>query len=592
MFQRKKRTDQPHSTIKKTLILFMVILIASINLVVGVSNYWNMKDFIDDYVNVYTSQIVISASDQFDSIMKETYNFIIRVANSSRISQFIQDHTTELENMTDQEKFTERAQLETYIQELYPNWEYIQFLGLYYGDKNYYYGTVASPEIYGDIRQKIEPKLDELDHTDNKEVVTVQILNRDLVAIIQPIFDFNSGKQLCQLVVALNIRNFRLSIIDDKLAQNGRIQIVDAYGSSIYPSQIDEPEDWHQVKGMLLDQSKSDRLPSNSVALYTDTMYVKAVKSSYFDWYIVGYVPLDDMMKSLNMRLIFTVVLTAVGIALAVSFCIILGRKITTPFDRIIKGMAEIEKENYSVQINDSSFYETQYICTQFNHMSSHLNQLIHDVYISHLHEKEAQFAALQAQINPHFLYNALDNMNMMLIVRGQEDISDFVMQLSDLMRYNIDASRNRVTLWEDLEQVRKYLFIQKIRFGDRLSYQIECEEEIKNLQIVKLLIQPLVENAIIHGIEPLTQGGEIRIRAWKESEKVIVEISDNGVGIQENDLPRIFGQESWPSQGHIGIKNVHSRIRHYYGDEYGLRIVLQEHGTCIRVELPYDTKR
>ena len=148
-------------------------------------------------------------------------------------------------------------------------------------------------------------------------------------------------------------------------------------------------------------------------------MYVKTVKSNYFDWYIVGYVPMSDMMQGLNMRLIFT----------RADYCghrpggLILrsiGPKITNPFERIIKGMAEIEKENYTVQINDSSFYETQYICTQFNHMSSHLHQLIHDVYLSQLREKEAQFVALQAQINPHFLYNALDNMNMMLIVRGQ----------------------------------------------------------------------------------------------------------------------------------------------------------------------------
>ena len=151
--------------------------------------------------------------------------------------------------------------------------------------------------------------------------------------------------------------------------------------------------------------------------------------------------------------------------------------------------MKEIENENYSIQISDSSFYETSYICKQFNHMSSHLNELIHDVYISQLNEKEAQFAALQAQINPHFLYNALDNMNMMLIVRGQEDISNFVMQLSQLMRYNIDTTRKYVTLMEDLEQVEKYLFIQKIRFGERLSYTVTCDETIKQVKIIKICL-------------------------------------------------------------------------------------------------------
>lgn len=587
---KHRNTDRPRSTIKRTLMLFMIILIALINLVVGISNYWNMKDFIDDYMNVYASQIITGSSDQFDSIIKETYNFIIRVANSSQISSFIQTHTTDVGIMTEQEKFIEREQLEKHIQELYPNWEYIQFLGLYYDDKNYYYGSIATPEIYEDIIEKIEPRIAELER-DNKEIVAVQILNKDLIAIIQPIFDFDSGKQLCKLVIALNIRNFRLSIIDDKLAQNGRIQIVDSYGRSIYPTQIDEPEDWQEVKKLLLDQSSSDRLPSNSVVLHTDTMYVKTIKSSYFDWYIVGYVPLNDMMQDLNLRLVFTILLTAVGILLAVIFCVILGQKITTPFDRIIKGMKEIENENYSIQINDSSFYETQYICKQFNHMSRHLNELIHDVYISQLNEKEAQFAALQAQINPHFLYNALDNMNMMLIVRGQEDISNFVMQLSQLMRYNIDTTRKHVTLWEDLEQVEKYLFIQKIRFGERLSYTVTCDEAIKQVKIIKLLIQPLVENAIIHGIEPLTRGGMINIRAWVREKKVVVEIYDNGAGIRERDLPRIFDPENESSQGHIGIKNVHMRIRHFYGEEYGLNIILQDQGTCIQIELPYEPK-
>ena len=588
---KHRDTDRPCSTIKKTLMLFMIILIALINLVVGTFNYWNMKDFIDDYMNVYVSQIISGSSDQFDSIMKETYNFIIRVANSSQLSSFIQTHTTDEGMTTEQEKFIERKQLEKHIQELYPNWEYIQFIGLYYGDKNYYYGSIATPEIYEDIIEKVEPRIAEIER-DNKEVVAVHVLNKDLIVIIQPVFDFDSGKQLCKLVIALNIRNFRLSIIDDKLARNGQIQIVDSYGHSIYPTQNREPEDWQKVKNLLLDRSSSDRILSDSIVLYTDTMYVKTIKSSYFDWYIVGYVPLNDMMQDLNLRLVFTILLTVAGIILAVIFCVILSQKITTPFDRIIKGMKEIENENYSIQISDSSFYETSYICKQFNHMSSHLNELIHDVYISQLNEKEAQFAALQAQINPHFLYNALDNMNMMLIVRGQEDISNFVMQLSQLMRYNIDTTRKYVTLMEDLEQVEKYLFIQKIRFGERLSYTVTCDETIKQVKIIKMLIQPLVENAIIHGIEPLTQGGMISIRAWIRENKVVVEIYDNGVGIHKRDLSRIFDTEKKTSQGHIGIKNVHMRIRHFYGKEYGLNIILQKRGTCIQIDLPYELKK
>ena len=505
-----------------------------------------MEDFIDDYVDVYASQIITSSSDQFDSIMKETFNFVIRMANSTQLSQFVTTHTASPEELTEKEKFTERSQLETYIQELYPNWEYIQFLGVYYRDKNYYYGTLSSPGIYDDIREKIEPRIDELnqdDIQDSRDVVKIQILNDDLVAVIQPIIDFNSGNQLYTLVMALNIGNFRLSIVDDHLAQAGRIQIVDSHGRSIYPSVLDEPEDWQEVKGMLLERSRSNLLPTASVVLQTDAMYVKTMKSDYLDWYVVGYVPLEDMMRDLNMRLVLTVMLTVAGILLAVVFCTVFGRKITLPFDHMISGMKEIEHENYDIQINDNSFYETQYICAQFNHMSRHLNKLIHDVYISQLNEKEAQFAALQAQINPHFLYNVLDNMNMMLLVRGQDDISNFVMQLSELMRYNIDTTKKQVSLWEDLEQVKKYLFIQKIRFGDRLSYSVECEEEIKNHQMIKLLIQPLVENAIIHGIEPLAEGGSIQVRAFLQKDIILVDICDDGVGIRQEDIPKIYEQ-------------------------------------------------
>ncbi len=206
---------------------------------------------------------------------------------------------------------------------------------------------------------------------------------------------------------------------------------------------------------------------------------------------------------------------------------------------------------------------------------------------------KEAELKALQAQINPHFLYNTLDSIQWLAVLRGAEDIQKTIQCLGQLLRHSLDRRSVIVNVAKELEQIRSYLFIQKMRYGDKLSYRINLEPEVLDFELPKLVLQPIVENAILHGVEPKAGGGSVSIEGWLAgAEQAVIDVTDNGVGMGEGVLSGLkatlgSGAEGGAAQ-HLGLANVHGRLQHFFGDEFGLEVSSRPGaGSTVRIRLP-----
>lgn len=291
---------------------------------------------------------------------------------------------------------------------------------------------------------------------------------------------------------------------------------------------------------------------------------------------------------------------------LAFLFCLILmllvlvvvnrnSKKVVIPIELLIAGMKETGKGNFKQIETSSNIYEIHMIIEKYNQMIEQLEKAVKDNYISQINQKNIELKMLQSQINPHFIYNTLNLISSMAILNGVEDISYISDKLSSLLRYNI-KERDIVFLYEELQQVENYLYIQSVRFSNKIQIAIEVDEDLKECQILKFLIQPLVENCIFHGLELQCTQGKIEIVIQRFERDMLIRVEDNGVGISKDkllELQNIIKEKpsfgiSMKKEISIGIKNVASRIKTFYGEKYGLTIESREgEGTAFSMRLP-----
>ncbi|MNP07223.1 Sensor histidine kinase YpdA [compost metagenome] len=235
---------------------------------------------------------------------------------------------------------------------------------------------------------------------------------------------------------------------------------------------------------------------------------------------------------------------------------------------------------------------ETDLLIDGFNRMSMQINELLLQVEVEQGRKKEAELQALVSQINPHFIYNSLESINSMAVLQGNKDISKMVISLGKLLRISINENHELIPIHMEFEHVRHYLNIQKFRFEDQFDYTIEYPESMKYVMTQKLIVQPIVENALYHAIEPMESKGYITIQAHEAGDDVLIDVIDNGPGFDEATLMNLWntditGQKKYHNNG-VGLKNVHERLVIRFGSPYGILICSSPgYGSTIRIRIP-----
>ncbi|RIX59720.1 sensor histidine kinase [Paenibacillus nanensis] len=338
--------------------------------------------------------------------------------------------------------------------------------------------------------------------------------------------------------------------------------------------------------------SSHERITVPGAAKLENGAYVTSLRTSKSDLIVIGLIPsaeLENRYASFRRNVILS---TAAGIAVTILFSYFTVYRYARRTRTIVKAMKQAQQGNLSVRVPTGRNDELDEIADRFNRMCEELLRYINQVYVSEIKQKHAELVAFQAQINPHFLYNTLEAIRMRALTQGAADVGEMAYVLGSLFRYAV-KSETLVTIEDEAEYSKQFLELYRIRYRDKLSYSIEIDNDVKHYRIFKLSLQPLIENAVVHGIRPSKPGNKISIKARREEDAILLELADNGRGMNEEKLTRVRlaleGHEGPGGSASLGLRSVHERIRLTYGERYGLRLASEpDGGTVVRLYLPY----
>jgi two-component system sensor histidine kinase YesM len=314
-------------------------------------------------------------------------------------------------------------------------------------------------------------------------------------------------------------------------------------------------------------------------------------------WQVVLIQPRMSLLREINNIGILTFTVMAICFIMSILFSWKVSSIIFNPIKALLNSMKRFQMGDFDQYVTIQNKDEIGTLGLGYNKMVIQIKKLINDVYVSSLKTREAEIRTLQAQINPHFLYNTLNTISWSARQRGENEIADMIYSLSQLFRISLNEGRDWIAIEQELELVDNYLRLQQMRFDNRLTYEINVADKAKLILIPKLLIQPFVENAIIHGIEPLTDRGCVNIEIFIE-DKLNIVITDNGQGMSEQQLKDLisqhfsFSSKSQPSDKHVGyaIQNCVERLKLHYDSEANIDIrSLTNLGTTVIIQIPVN---
>lgn len=316
---------------------------------------------------------------------------------------------------------------------------------------------------------------------------------------------------------------------------------------------------------------------------------VKSV--GYTGWKLLSVTPEKGLsLNNLKMQLFLVFVLAAFLLVLILINTSISSR-ITIPIQKLEKSVNAIEAGELDTEVYTGGSYEIRHLGRSIGDMAKRIKALMEDIVAEHESKRRNEFDILQSQINPHFLYNTLDIIVWMIENEQKQEAVKVVTALARFFRISLSKGKSIITVKDELEHVRSYLMIQQMRFKNKFVYKIDAKEDVMNLVSLKLMLQPLVENAIYHGMEFMDGDGEICVEVYREAQELRFLVRDNGLGMTEKQVAELLGEENHVSSKRgsgIGVKNVMERIRLYFGDDYGLSIWSEpDEGTTIMIRLP-----
>lgn len=311
------------------------------------------------------------------------------------------------------------------------------------------------------------------------------------------------------------------------------------------------------------------------------------------DWYLAAITPMNLISsESISIRNI-AIILSTVSLLSAILFDRYFVRRLVYSINSAVNGMKRVKQGIFTpITTRYRADDESDLLIDGFNRMSTQINELIVQVQTEQGRKKEAEMQALMAQINPHFIYNSLESINSMAVLQGNKDISKMVISLGKLLRISISQNQELIPLQMEFEHVRHYLDIQKFRFEDKFSYIINLPEGLRTFMTQKLIVQPIVENALYHAIEPMEDPGIIEITAYEMGTDMIIIVKDNGPGFDLAKMMNLWdnegsGQKKYSDSG-VGLKNVHERLNIRFGSPYGLLVCSSPgFGSTIRIRIP-----
>ena len=410
----------------------------------------------------------------------------------------------------------------------------------------------------------------------------------DVFSLAKAVQDPETGEVLG--VILLDIRHdiIQSSINGVTIGEKGFVFVMDQEDNIVYTP----------VNGIVyrVNPKWVKAMEPMSVQIQGGSYQIRSELSPYTGWRTVGVFSMDEVMSSVNtiVYILFTCVIISLVLVVIVSFKF--SRTLTNPIFKLKRLMKQAESGDLTVRFNFQHNDEIGELGQSFNHMIARIDQLIQMVYVEQENKRTAEMKSLQEQIKPHFLYNTLDTISWMARDYDAEDIVRLVDALTNMFRIGLSHGKDIITVKEEITHVSNYLYIQKIRYKDKLNYVIHVDESLYAIEVPKLILQPLVENAIYHGVKAKRGGGTITITGVPEGENLVFTAQDDGAGMLQEKVEELNRRMSERSvldeQKSFGLFYIRERIQLCYGTGYGVHVesALGE-GTRVTITLPLYQK-
>lgn len=566
-------------SIKTKLVLFFLLIVIIPIIIMAINSYYSSQKLI---LKKYTD-FLLEISKQSNVRIEEFFTDIEKLSliSSYGLNSYItaQDNAPIQNFLIDSSDFNEKQAYQALLNAIMiKDRVYSIYVYNLKGGENLY--VSSNKPINYNYSPINEPWFKEIIDSDEKVTILdthkdYQIRGEDNWAIssARKIYDIEDGSLLGLIVFSVNI-DFVDKVCGNILAnKRSAFTIVDENGHIIYNSDF---------KNIGRDLSEIFPIQTQNLIGTSGGFITKKERGNYIvtynsfsklKWKTILYISLDEVSIEgaiLKQNLMY-IVITLLIFAIASSYFI--SAQITRPMKKLIKNMAKVEKgqfENLSViQSND----EVGLLSKRFNQMSFELKQLVDRIHIEQKQKTEAEINALQAQINPHFLYNTLSSVKWIAAIQKADKIVQVVEALIYMLRYTTSKFGDRVTIGDEIENIRNYITIQKVRYYNKLNVEYDIDEELSGYSVLKFTIQPIVENAIFHGLSGREGEGLIKVQVRRQERDIIIVVEDNGTGMDQETIASI-NEKIAGFKGrfnNIGISNVNSRIKMHFGDQYGV---------------------
>ncbi len=567
-----------------------VMVLCAVVIVVAISLRFTRTSVFDNAV-VYTRTIVRQTNQNIDSYIDYMDNIVTMVSGSRDTQSFLYDKDEETLQISEC-----RQRLVEQFRTILKSRNDIRNIGLIQKDGNRLFNNGGQQKnAYLDLDTQAWYKNA---ITSNRSVLTsshVQHVIRGerpwVITVSRGVRNFTgSGNREGVVFIDLNYSAISELCDQNSIGSKGYVFLLDQDGNVVYHPQQQQLYNELQTENIdLVMNTDKETLMDGSgdnARIYTIS------RSEKTGWTVVGCTNVAELLKDSKKARSIYVLVAAILVVIALVLSNFIARNITRPLQQLRDSMARVQEGDFgAAEVEVTSRNEVGSLTRSFNVMTSRIQELMKQNIYEQQQKRKSELKALQSQINPHFLYNTLDSIIWMAEGKKNEEVVVMTASLARLLRQSISNEEEQVPIGQEVEYARSYLTIQKMRYKDKLEFQIQVDAQIMRVPIIKLVLQPLIENAIYHGLKYKEGKGLLIVRGYREGENAVLQIKDNGAGMDEQTLSHIFEKHkvNYRSNG-VGVYNVQKRLQLYYGMDYGITYSSKQgEGTTASIVIPMN---
>ncbi|GGD78564.1 cache domain-containing sensor histidine kinase [Paenibacillus nasutitermitis] len=567
----------------KIFIVFSLVILSALVLV-SLVIYYNLTNNIKRNAIQYVTDSVRRADENVNVLVQDASKLMaLVVTNQESVINVLQSGSSEVSL----EGFRDQRKIESFLSYLIAYKSQINRISVVSvpADRIFYEGfpyvdrTLLNHELVSQIVAAPAEKIFiRQNFNGREETVTIGrkiVHNRQTIGVVM--IDLNYG-------ILSNNYNIQPS-------EDSRIYVMSDSGELIYGSSSKANG---EEAALLKEQTRGSGV--REAKLGGRSHLIVSSRSDSTGWTTVGMIPLQALMKdsvTLRSQIIQVVALVYMAVLLV---SIAVASHITRNLRRLHSAMRWVQEGNFFVTADISAKDEVGQFYRMFQKMLERLRELMEDIKLRERLKREAELTALQAQIRPHFLYNSLNTIKYMAALNGTRNIEEVSGSLIELLRGVLGNTKEFIPLREELSYVQSYVTIQRYKYADRFRIHFEIDPHMLDIPVLKLTLQPLVENALTHGVGSLLEGGSIMVKAYADGGELVLEVGDNGIGMTQEEMDAAMRTGTIQDQfrkGGMGLRNVNERIRMVYGQAYGVRLYSRPDAfTKAEIRIPIPTDR